>query len=113
MTNTPTESPPLISRTDAPGPLMVRLVPIVSGVLTVMVVGRGRLKLIVSPAAALVIAARNEPEPLSFVFVTVMMRMLPKTGRALRRTRAASPDHTPFNALADVDGLIHVPPLLP
>src|SRR5438105_2059218 len=113
MIKTVTESPPLIAREEAPGPLMVRvllpLLSIVSGaVLSVIVAGKLRLKLIVSPELALLIASRSEPGPLSLVVVTVIV--LPKTGTALRRPNTASADQTHFNALANGDGLIQVPP---
>src|SRR5262245_7700686 len=96
---TGTESCPLIARLDAPGPLMVRMVLIVSGVSRLIVAGSGREKLIVSAAAALSIAYRREPGPPSSVFVTVIVA--PKTGKALRSINIASPEKKPFNALAD------------
>jgi hypothetical protein len=51
-----------------------------------MVAGYVRLKLIISPFPAAVIAARSELGPLSFVLVTV--RVLPKTG--LKTARMSS-----------------------
>src|SRR6266853_4328744 len=74
--------PPLIAKLDAPGPLIVKFVLIVSVLLSVIVAGKVRLKLIVSPDAALAIASRSEPGPLSFGFVTVAV--LPNTGSALK-----------------------------
>ena len=68
---------PLIATLAAPGPLMVRLVLIVSVLARVMVAGDARLKLMVSPETAFAIASRSEPKPLSLVFVTV--RLVPTT----------------------------------
>jgi hypothetical protein len=63
---------------EAPGPLIVRLVLMVSiPVVSVMVAGEVRLKLIASPDAALAIQPRSDPAPLSLVFVTV--QTAPKT----------------------------------
>src|SRR5688572_3734018 len=114
MTKTGTASPPLIVSKDAPGPVMVRdfapLLSTVSAVLTVMVAGYGRLKLIVSPLAAPAIAARNEPGPLSFVLVTVIVS--PKTGKAPSKSSIAAPGQTAYNDLADDDRLIRSPPVV-
>src|SRR5260370_20614014 len=63
---------PLITRFEAPGPLMARLVPIVSVLLMVIVAGKLKLKLIVSPEAAVSIAFRSDPKPLSFALVTAI-----------------------------------------
>ena len=50
----------------APGPVMVRPLSISnSSVVSVIVSGVGRVKVMVSPDAALAIASRNEPGPLS------------------------------------------------
>src|SRR5438067_649484 len=101
MTKTGTASPPLIARREAPGPIMVSdllpLLSIVSALLTVMVAGYARLKLIVSLSAAVAIASRNEPGPLSFVFVTMMV--LPNTGKALSKNSMAAAEQTVFNAV--------------
>jgi hypothetical protein len=72
---------------EAPGPLIVSVCPlqIESVLLTVMVAGSETLKLIVSPDAAVAIAFRSEPAPLSFVFVTVTV--LAKQGSAPTRAR--------------------------
>jgi hypothetical protein len=76
-----------------------------------MVAGSGdKLKLIVSPDAAPVIASRSEPVPLSCVFVTVMVAA--KTGKGLRRTSVASVEQTHLNALTDGEGLIRLSPVL-
>ena len=57
-----------------PGPLMVvAWVMAISPVVSVMVAGYVRLKSIVSPSLAIASAWRNEPAPLSLVFVTVMV----------------------------------------
>ena len=57
----------------APGPVMVRFLSITnSPVVRVTAVTLGA-KLIVSPDEASRIACRNEPDPLSFPFVTVMV----------------------------------------
>jgi len=96
MTKTGTESAPLIARADAPGPVMVKdlsaALSIVSAVLIVMVAGRTRLKLIVSPLAEASMAARSEPGPLSFVFVT--MSVLPNAGATMINPSIATAKQT-------------------
>src|SRR5438876_3612763 len=77
---------PLIARLDGPGPLIVRLVVMSSVLLSVIVPVTP--KLIVSPELAAAIAARREPSPLSFVFVTVIV--LAKPGDALKSTSTIS-----------------------
>src|SRR5262249_41456751 len=99
-----TESPPLIANESEPGPLIVTLGPNVNGVLTVIVAGRGTLKPIVSPGAALAIASRREPGPLSCVLTTVIV--LPKTAEALSRTSNAISTQIACDVLADANEAI-------
>src|SRR5258708_4161291 len=82
---------PLIARLEAPGPLIVRFELIVSVLASVIVAGEARLKLMVSPGAAVVIAFRSDPAPLSLLFVTVMVA--PKAGDALKTVSITSPVH--------------------
>ena len=57
----------------APGPVIVRFLPITNSPLVRVTAVRHGAKLIVSPDDALMIACRNEPRPLSFPFVTVIV----------------------------------------
>src|SRR5207237_441994 len=92
ISNTLDELFPLIVRLEAPGPLIVRFLLIKSSPLvSVMVAGRVRLKLMVSPGAAAAIASRSDPGPLSAWFVTVIAAAkagtAPKTASITVRTR--------------------------
>ena len=58
----------------APGPVMVRFLSITNSPLVRVTVVTLGAKLIVSPDEASRIACRKEPDPLSFSFVTVMVR---------------------------------------
>src|SRR5262245_49647868 len=86
---------PLMARFEAPGPLIVRSLLINKrSVVKVTVAGYKRLKSIVSPETAFVIASRREPRPPSFVLVTVMV--LPKAGRATTRETSRTMEHRTF-----------------
>ena len=63
---------PFIVRFAAPGPLIVTLLSTTSSPLVSCIVPVTE-KLIVSPSFASASAWRNEPAPLSFVFVTVVV----------------------------------------
>jgi hypothetical protein len=65
-----TELSPMIVRLDAPGPLIVRVVPIVGGRPSVM--APVTLKLMVPPVVAVAIASRSDPGPLPDKLVTVV-----------------------------------------
>src|SRR5262249_25271613 len=70
--NTRNALPPLIVTTFAPGPVIVRLVLMISSpLLSVSVPERVDVKLMESPPTEAAIAALNEPAPLSLRFVTV------------------------------------------
>src|SRR5579871_2035373 len=84
MVNTGTALFPLIARTDAPGPVIVRFAVIAGSALRSVMVPV-TVKLIVSPALAVRITCRSEPGPLSLVFWTV--RVAPHMGSALRSRR--------------------------
>src|SRR5258708_2531571 len=89
--------PPLIAKLDAPGPLIVKFVLIVSVLLSVIVAGKVRLKLIVSPDAALAIASRSEPGPLSFVLVTAIVFAKPcEQARTTSQATARPPEFNCF-----------------
>ena len=60
-------------RRPAPGPVIVRFLLITNSPLVRVTAVRHGAKLIVSPDEALRIACRNEPAPMSFPFVTVMV----------------------------------------
>jgi len=64
---------PLKVKFDSPGPEIVRFLEIVSWDANVMVAGYGRLKSIISPGAASIIACRRVPAPLSAVLLTVIV----------------------------------------
>jgi hypothetical protein len=89
MEKTSTVLLPLIARLDAPGPLIVTFVPIVSVLasVTVPVIP----KLMVSPGLAVAIAFLREPGPLSLLVVTVMV--LPKAGAAAKAVSNTNPIH--------------------
>src|SRR5882724_4642064 len=91
ISNTLEELFPLITRVEAPGPLIIRSWLIKSSPLvSVMIAGKVIwAKLIVSPGEAFAIASRSEPGPLSDVLVTVMV--LPKTDTALKPASIISP----------------------
>ena len=61
---------PLIARLAGPGPRTVRLLLIHNSPLVNVIIPDMPVASIVSPFVALAIAARNEPAPLSAVFVT-------------------------------------------
>ena len=79
--------PPLTVSLLAPRPSTVRFTPIVSGPEVSVIVSPLRLlaKLIVSPLAAVVMAARSEPGPLSWLFMTVTV--LSSVRSSIRSTR--------------------------
>ena len=85
--NTRLAPPPLTVSLLAPSPSIVTFTPIVSGPEFSVIVSPLRLlaKLIVSPLEAVVMAARSEPGPLSWLFMTVTV--LSSVRSSIRSTR--------------------------